>query len=334
MPDELSEREVADLFAGLRADVMPLVRAPGVAAARRTVRRRRAATTAALVVTLLAALGLGTVLRPAVFDGQPADGPLSDTRLAELAGTAIAAVDRHGAGRTVAGGDQQPTGGYRKVWPAYRGDLSLGAACTGSGTVTLRVQGLANRAAGQPADVELTRVTVACGTTPTVQYGSFVAHPSVQLAVEVVDPDLGPERRSAFGYRLFTDADAAVAVTDEASKPQTMIGDAPRPSVEAIRPGVTTPRTWRPLGAVNMLRIACAGNGSVKVEMRFSEATGNYDATMTDRTNTYDVLCAARPERYEYVVGGLQAKTAGVSLTYQGNGRAPAEVAYDIVVGK
>lgn len=343
MPDELSERELAGLFTELRADVMPLVQAPGVAAARQTVRRRRTATTTALVVTLVAALGVGMFLRP-TLDQMTAAGPLSEAELTELAGTAIGVVDTHLAGmtgtRTVAAGDQRSVGayrsqepvegGYRKVWPAYRGDLTLVAACAGSGIVSLRVFGLASRDAGRMTDTRLAQTTLTCSDQGPAQVAGFVAHPSREIAVEVVDAGTDTAGAS-IGYRIVTDADEAVLYGDKAAEPASVIGDVPSAKTVTLHRAATSEREWSPIGAVNTFRIACSGNGSVKVDMRFSTGTRDFAKSMTDRSNTYDVLCRARPVEYQYVVGSPQATTAGIALTFQGKGVAPAEVAYGFV---
>ncbi|GAA0795088.1 hypothetical protein [Spirilliplanes yamanashiensis] len=206
MADQLTDDQLADLFAGLRADTVAAVLPPGADAARHTVRRRRqarAAVTGGLAVAAVAGVvGVAVAGTPAAPPAEPT-GPLPTadrSALRDLAESVLPPDARSAAAWSFSLGDETsntagelPAGSYRMV-----------VACAGDGGTDVLVRwtprGEDNLFDPERAVVVATGET-ACAAAPSPATLRFVTprDGEVMVSVEAVD---GAAGRAGFAYRI------------------------------------------------------------------------------------------------------------------------------------
>ncbi|MDI6098611.1 hypothetical protein QLQ12_08355 [Actinoplanes sp. NEAU-A12] len=182
--------QIEELFADLRAEVLPTVRPPGTETLRRAVRRRRAVTSVAAAVTVLGLAALITVARPGsgpepVVSPPSAAPTYSDDMLtAGITATLKVEDATVGLSEIILDTGNGPRESRRQV---LGGSYSIRMTCYGSGSMDVTANGTA---------VE----TVPCDTAGTVRVLPVVVpEPSGQLAVRVAPHVAGPGQ-AAFGY--------------------------------------------------------------------------------------------------------------------------------------
>jgi hypothetical protein len=203
VPEMLTDDEIREAFARLRADELPRVAGPGSAAAHRTVRRRRATARAAVLITALAVAGgaaftVGTSTpRPAppppVLPAASAAPSPVPTRpdLVRLGEQASLALDRVVPGDYYAAGSGPLDGGfwyeYEETIPA--GSHRLTGACVGRGKARFEI--VQNQHA-EGFDL------VCDGRARSLE---FVYQPTFTLYVSI-EPDATADGHAGFAYAV------------------------------------------------------------------------------------------------------------------------------------
>jgi hypothetical protein len=198
VPEMLTEDEVREAFARLRAAELPRVPGPGTAAIERTVRRRRATTSAAVLLIALAVAGgaafavrTGTP-RPAPPPPPAAPEPVpTGPDLIRLGEQASLALDPVVPGDYAAGVSGPLTGAVLDAHEATQpaGRYRLAATCVGTGTARFEV--VQNR---QAEGFDL----VCDGRAGSLE---FVYQPAFTLYVSV-EPDAAADGHAGFAYRV------------------------------------------------------------------------------------------------------------------------------------
>jgi len=203
VPEMLTEDEVREAFARLRADELPRVAGAGSAAAYRTVRQRRATTVAAVLITAFAVAGgaaftIGTgaprptpppVPPPAPAAPHPVPSGPDLVRLGEQASLALDPVV---PGDYYTGVDGPLTGGILDALEATlpAGRHRLAATCVGGGKARFEI--VLNRHA-EGFDL------VCDGRARILE---FVYQPPFTLYVSI-EPDAAADGQAGFAYRVY-----------------------------------------------------------------------------------------------------------------------------------
>ncbi|MEV8509919.1 hypothetical protein AB0368_34545 [Actinoplanes sp. NPDC051475] len=261
MPDQIES-----LFAGLRAETLPQVRPPGIAAVHRTVRRRRTARSVAGATAVLAAAGAFAAMGLPEHDQRKAP----DDRMARLTAAAQRAVgeqvpDRggHAAAGPVTGGTVENVPGLTA------GSYIVAVACAGAGVLTLAV----TRSDGENP-MALGGQVVSCATDPQAATMPFQLPVDGELTVSLHGDDQAA-REAAYSLVVARAgaADQSAPVDPESSwnagraaqvlssgghfQPERMTTERPAQTTQAVRQA-----------GEYEFRMACAGPGSVVVRLQ------------------------------------------------------------------
>lgn len=316
-----------DLFAELRVDLMREVRPPGPERARRTVRRRRTVTVSAAVV-LLVMLG-GTVALvgfPSRLTTPANHGRLPGTDLDRLTGVADRAVTASNPGPAVFSRRGPVTGGETATEQIYLGEINLQVACAGTGFISLLVRGTPTAEAGSLTRTEVARLNARCSDDPVPVGTTFVLGQFLDITVELVDADsaLG---QAGFAYRATSDtgAPAARGVANDPTDALQLGNDLPTGSGwggGGELSGGAFDTGFERLDGDFRLAVACAGTGTLRVEVRQERTATAAKAVV--------VACHYPPKRQDLVLGAIRDRVS-LSLKYESPSPAPVQFAYQML---
>ncbi|GAA4921921.1 hypothetical protein [Actinoplanes utahensis] len=208
MSDQLEE-----IFVRARPDAIREVRPPGAEAARSTVRRRRRRRAVVLATAAVFAVlgGVVTWIAPS----SPPPTPPAATPV-DLPGAAKAALGPVTAPAAVAVAQQAAV---KSTWKAtsasHLGELTLRAACAGTGTMTLIVDGIPGGESLEKEPVEVTRLKLPCTDRPEPATERYVLGQGFTTVEYRIEDAADAEGRAVFAFR----------VTVETGKPLDGSGD-------------------------------------------------------------------------------------------------------------
>ncbi len=334
---ELTDEHIEDLFADLRAGEVARIRPPGVAAARHTVRRRRAATSVAAAVTVIAVAGgiAATASRPEHAYSSPSSAPLQDQELGVLATTARLATLADSPAKNAFADHGVVDSAYRSIRPTYHGELTLRAACAGTGTVTLVVRG-STGSEGDNAVVRLAEMALSCQPDPAVHSRTFLAENYANIIVELSDTE-GARHRAGFAYRVTSDTGDPVENGTGRDNPTAAL-DLPTkiPAGSFGGSGSLTTSSeqrmsdWHTMNGRYELLVACTGLGIMQLKVEVATEKKN-PASSVVNTIPATVACSYPAKRRRISLGTFQNREVRMSYSYQSTSPASGRIAYQFM---
>jgi hypothetical protein len=311
---------IEEMFARTRQAGVLTIRPPGVEAARRTVRFRRRRRVASLAAVVTLALLGGAFARMAVPGPERKEQPPA-TPL-ELSRTAKAALG-HPAGPVAFEKEAEAEPGWSTSSPRYLGELTLLAACAGTGQLTLAVIGTPGSESLSTDPVEVTRLDVPCAEHPLPVTTRFVIEGFVNVDYKLLHSPAG----AGFAFRVtsvtgepLTDQNdeanttSALHLTEEQSMNGYGLGAAVGYDRRVFQDELPS---W--IGGRFKVFTACAGLGSIKVQIL--RAGGKVVDTET-------VPCQWPPKRHDWApargIGDLRIRITYLPKT---DSRAPVSFA-------
>lgn len=267
------------LLADLRESAAREIQPPGAAAARRTVRRRRLTTAVAAACAVVAAVGGAFTLTGRPHSAPPAV-PVTSPALTgpeQLARTALAKISDGAPAFEVA---EPVVAGYRREQVMYLPDLSISAACAGTGRITLVVLGdVQGDSLNRHKDRELLRLTVPCAADPVPVTKSIRTELLLDMTFRLANVE-GAAGQAGFAYRVTGRGGAPLAPDDPAADVDTLLGIALTQNNKKVRAGGGTP-AFTPNGKFSesgghaefpderyTLAMACRGEGTYRLQFR------------------------------------------------------------------
>ncbi|GAA4597095.1 hypothetical protein BJY16_002246 [Actinoplanes octamycinicus] len=301
--------QLEHLFADLRAETLPRITPPGVAAVRATVRRRRVRRTAlAAGLAAMAAVGAGYAVSlpsPPELPAQPSP-TLSAEQRNSLALEAARSIGLHDA--ALQNGGTSASAGPLLAKRLLRGDYQLSAACAGDrGSVDLHVAGRT--------------LTLACGREPLQRSLTFTVSGATERVVVDARPDPAALDRVGVAWTLSM---TPVSMRRLAETAEKALGENPAGRRAFFLDSLSSPGDGAlPSGDIR-ITVACAGTGTFRMDIGDeaamdprSTSVAAYDGKCDGTAGHFDVTVPAGTKRMIIVMTPSTAALGQAALAYR-----------------